>query len=69
MTRNAHVKNINTLPLMFQNFCQIFTLLDILVHIFQMLLMDSDLELDFEGIVSSYSLPILYWVKKGVINR
>ena len=28
-----------------------------------MLLMDSDLELDFEGHVSSYSLAIFYWVK------
>ena len=34
-----------------------------------MLLIDSDLELDFEGIVSSYSLAILYWVKRGHIKH
>ena len=31
--------------------------------------MDSDLELDFEGIVSSYSLAILYWVKRGHVKH
>ena len=34
-----------------------------------MLLMDSDLELDFEGFVSSYSLAILYWVKRGHVKH
>ena len=34
-----------------------------------MLLMDSDLELDFEGNVSSYALAILYWVKRGHIKN
>ena len=38
-------------PLVLSRFC------------FQMLLMDSDLELDFEGHVSSYSLAIFFWVK------
>ena len=33
------------------------------------MLMDSDLELDFEGIVSSYALAILYWVKRGHVKH
>ena len=33
-----------------------------------MLLMDSDLELDFEGHVSSFSLAIFYWVKWVILN-
>ena len=31
--------------------------------------MSSDLELDFEDIVSSYSLAILYWVKRGHVKH
>ena len=34
-----------------------------------MFIIDSDLELDFEGIVSSYSLAILYWVKGGLVKH
>ena len=30
--------------------------------------MDSDIELDFEGHVSSYSLAIFYWVKWVMLN-
>ena len=30
--------------------------------------MDSDLELDFEGHVSSYSLAIFYCVKRGLVK-
>ena len=33
-----------------------------------MLLMDSAIEHDFEGHVSSYSLAIFYWVKGVMLN-